>query len=64
MLKEVLGLLESARAIMSAEATIVTRLNGEGSVWTEQIIQMDNQVYALISRVIELLEEYEEIEPS
>lgn len=63
MLSEITGLLETARDILAAETNIISRI--DGTVWHEQLIQMDNQVYALISRAIDLLDEMEdEDEPS
>lgn len=63
MLSEITGLLETARDILAAETIIISRI--DGTVWHEQLIQMDNQVYALISRAIDLLDEMEdEDEPS
>ncbi len=61
MLSEITSLLETARGILAAETIIISRLNG--NEWHEQLIRMDNQVYVLIGRAIEFLDEMDD-EPS
>lgn len=59
MIKEAIELLGLAQDAMAQETLIVSKINGTKT--TEQIIKLNNQIYALICRVIEILSEVEEL---
>jgi hypothetical protein len=60
MIAEVMAMLDGARNSLILSATLVSKINGGNK--TESIIQYENWAYALISRVMEVLDRVEEID--
>ena len=60
-LSEAIILLNRAQVLSAWRAQSIIQIDGTERL--EQIIVLDNQIYALISRAIDILDEYED-EPS